>query len=226
MILLGARLVEFNFLVSFVWSNLIITLTDKKLSSHIWLFQLLTALLASHSINWASFPADFLSFIPVCLQIFPSLCWIISRRWSHLSEELAWKIWSAVRFGIQTSLRLPNDLLQPRISGIEKQNGTGIIYHTSGSENQIHYSPINIKILNVGCFILNSIFLSFMILLFSKIVWPWILKPVTKCRQLWLWLWPQSRSQTKFNLYFNQFPDTSHFQKQQFLFSQSYIKNS
>ena len=29
-----------------------------------------------------------------------------------------------------------------------------------------------------------SIFLSFMILLFSKIVWPWILKPVTKCRQL------------------------------------------
>ena len=91
----------------------------QKLLSHIWLFQLLTALLASHSINWASFPADFLSFIPFCLQIFASLCWIISRRWSHLSEQLAWKIWSAVRFGIQTSLQLLNDLPQPRISGIK-----------------------------------------------------------------------------------------------------------
>ena len=38
-------------------------------------------------------------------------------------------------------------------------------------------------------------------------------------------LWPQSGSQTKFNLYFNQFPDTSHFQKQQILFLLSYIKN-
>ena len=94
-------------------------LNRQKLLSHIWLFQLLTALLASHSINWASFPADLRSFIPVCLQIFPSLCWIISRLWSHLSDELAWKIWSAVRFGIQTSLQLLNDLLQPRISGIK-----------------------------------------------------------------------------------------------------------
>ena len=36
----------------------------QKLFSHIWLFQLLTAVLVSHSINWASFPADFPSFIP------------------------------------------------------------------------------------------------------------------------------------------------------------------
>ena len=45
---------------------------------------------------------------------------------------------------------------------------------------------------------------------------------------LWLWArhWPWPRDQTKFNLYFNQFPDTSHFQKQPFLFLQSSIKNS
>ena len=62
-----------------------------------------------------------------------------------------------MRFGIQTSLQLPNDLLQPRISGIEKQNGTGIIYQTSVSENYTDRYIAHVSKLKFQCGLLHMI---------------------------------------------------------------------